>query len=75
VLDLLSLEDVTVDCPERYIQTTTNISWAQAGKNEGLNNFLFTVSRTIRNIPTADRRQEICLCVKGRGKYKNSGRK
>jgi hypothetical protein len=71
-LDLLTLEDVTVGCSERYIRATTNIGWAQARKNEGLNNFLFTVSRTIHNIPIADRsRNYVC---KRKRKYNKSGR-
>jgi hypothetical protein len=69
----LTLEEVTVACPDRYIRATTNKIWSQAEKNEGLNDFLFTVSRTIHNIPIVDRRQELCLCIKGRGKYNKSG--
>jgi hypothetical protein len=74
VLELLALEDGRVGCPE-ILETATNIRWATSRKNERLINFLFTVSRTNHIISIADRRQELCLCIKGRGKYNKSDRK
>jgi hypothetical protein len=57
-LDLLKLEDVTVGCPESYIRVTTNISWAQAEKDEGLNNFLFPEQSSISLLLIENRNYE-----------------
>jgi len=54
----LKLEDVTVGCPESYIRVTTNISWAQAEKDEGLNNFLFPEQSSISLLLIENRNYE-----------------